>query len=871
MPEPMADGSDPSQPTLRQVPASAGQSSAATAPTLPPDVLLPPAPQHAAALPRYRPLRLHARGGLGVVHVAEDQELHREVALKCMQAENAGSFALRRRFLVEAEVTARLQHPGVVPVYGLVEDGAGNPWYAMRFIEGESLAEAIKQFHACCQGDKGCFNSLEFRHLLQRFISVCNTIAYAHSRGIIHRDLKPANIMLGKYGETLVVDWGLARPVGRTEVERSLGEETTLAPSAGSGEDSATQLGQAVGTPAYMSPEQAAGRWDVIGPPSDIYSLGATLYVLLTNTLPFRETDPGLLMFAVQQGEFQRPRQVNPRVPAALEAICLKAMARKPNERYATALDLAADLDRWLADEPVSARAEPLRAKTRRWVRKHPGSVAGIAAAVFVGLLGLGISSVVLGQKNHELELARQAEAERADGERQAKAAAEQALKSSEEARRQAEAVSGFLVDAFRRPDPANNGSEVKVVDVLENALKHLDEFAGTPAIKGELLNALGQTYRGLGLPAKAVEVYEKARDVRLAALGPDHPDTLTSMNNLGLAYYAMGRQDEAIRLLADSLKRRKAKLGPEHDDTLLALSNLAAVYSEVGRAQEGVPLLEEVLRIRKMKLGLHNQSTMTSMNNLATAYRKVGRRPEAIALLKESLELQQAKLGGDHPNTLATMNNLAATYEDDGRLAEAIALYESALKLKRTKLGHEHPSTLAGANNLARAYQSAGRLPEALPLLEETFKLAKNRLGPDHPSTLGTFRRLVLVCLALGDETRAETLCREVLSLRSPRLRTEDPSVAFANARLGALLLRQKKFAEAEPFLLAAYEWRKAQNVRRANSPTLADSQQDMFKIIDALVELYDAWGQKDKADAWREKLKAAKANQAPAKEEKP
>jgi tRNA A-37 threonylcarbamoyl transferase component Bud32 len=221
---------------------------------------------------RYRILRPHAKGGLGEVFVAEDQELHRAVALKEIQEERAHDAVSRGRFLLEAEITGGLEHPGIVPVYGLGQYSDGRPFYAMRFIKGDNLKEAIRRFHEAEQpgrdpGERG----LALRQLLRRFVDVCNAVAYAHSRGVLHRDLKPGNIMVGKYGETLIVDWGLAKPIGRSDLTRTH-EESTLQPSSGS-DWVETVLGTVIGTPAYMSPEQAAGRLDLLGPASDIYSL----------------------------------------------------------------------------------------------------------------------------------------------------------------------------------------------------------------------------------------------------------------------------------------------------------------------------------------------------------------------------------------------------------------------------------------------------------------------------------------------------------------------------------------------------------------------------------------------------------------------
>ena len=255
---------------------------------------------------RFRVLRPHAQGGLGAVFVALDAELHREVALKQILDQHADDPASRARFVLEAEVTGGLEHPGIVLVYGMGTDSDGRPYYAMRFIRGDSLKDAIAAFHAdaSLEADPGR-RSLELRKLLRRFLDVCNAIEYAHQRGVLHRDLKPGNVMVGKYGETLVVDWGLAKAVGRSDPGAAIGERT-LVPSSSSGV-AETLPGSVVGTPAYMSPEQAAGDLDRLGPRSDVYSLGAMLYCLLTGKPPFHGDDLGAMLKAVQRGEFPSP------------------------------------------------------------------------------------------------------------------------------------------------------------------------------------------------------------------------------------------------------------------------------------------------------------------------------------------------------------------------------------------------------------------------------------------------------------------------------------------------------------------------------------------------------------------------------------
>jgi hypothetical protein len=259
---------------------------------------------------RFRVLRPHAEGGLGAVFVALDEELNREVALKQIQDRFADDPDSRSRFLLEAEITGALEHPGIVPVYGLGHHPDGRPFYAMRFIRGDSLKDAIAAFHAVHPPDRDPgARSLELRNLLRRFTDVCNAVEYAHRRGVLHRDLKPGNVMIGRYGETLVVDWGLAKTL------RSAGagpgpEERPVSPGS-SGGTAATLPGSALGTPGYMSPEQAAGELDQLGPPSDVYSLGATLYCLLTGRPPFTRDDGEdivQLLQAVRRGDFRPPR-----------------------------------------------------------------------------------------------------------------------------------------------------------------------------------------------------------------------------------------------------------------------------------------------------------------------------------------------------------------------------------------------------------------------------------------------------------------------------------------------------------------------------------------------------------------------------------
>ena len=352
---------------------------------------------------RFRILRAHRGGGLGFVSVAEDEELHREVALKQIRQKYADDDKYRSRFRVEAEITGGLEHPSIVPVYGLGQDAAGRPFYAMRFIRGDSLKDAIKDFYESEELERDAGRRrLRFRELLRRFIDMCDAIHYAHSRGVLHRDLKPGNVMLGRYGETLVVDWGLAIPHGRDESTREESEEPTLIPTSVS-ETPAEIKGVPVGTPQYMAPEQATGRIDKMGPQTDVYALGATLYCILTGVAPFTDRDISTTLSKVERGNFPKPRTLSSDISKPLEAICIKAMATKIKDRYATARELAEDIERWLADEPVSAWQEPVHIRVRRWIRNHQRLVTGVAAAAAVTLVAAIVLFVVVNEGRRRL------------------------------------------------------------------------------------------------------------------------------------------------------------------------------------------------------------------------------------------------------------------------------------------------------------------------------------------------------------------------------------------------------------------------------------------------------------------------------------
>ena len=546
--------------------------------------------------PRFRILRFHARGGLGEVFVAEDAELHREVALKQIQDQYSAHPASRSRFILEAEITGGLEHPGIVPVYGLGTDDAGRPFYAMRFIKGDSLREAIERFHRGeAAGRRSGERMLDLQKLLRRFLDVCNAMAYAHSRGVLHRDIKPGNIMVGQYGETLVVDWGLAKVVGVSESS----SELTLRPPSASG-SSETLPGLAIGTPAFMSPEQAGGRLEELGPASDVYSLGATLYCLLTGRPPIEGSNVEEVIRLVQLGQFQSSRQVKQDVPLPLDAICSKAMALDPLRRYATPRALADDIERWLADESVSAYAEPWAGRAARWARRHQTTVVAAGATIAVAAVCLGTATILLAAANErERKLA---ELARGNGD-QARHNFQLAF----------DAVDRFLTQVSE--DRLKNAPGLQPVrrELLSTARdfyrQFLDDRRDDPMVRAEL----GRSCFRLATIEFETEATSKAVDLARQGLAIIEP--LAHANRSSIDYekeLAQGKDAlgnmlallrkpelsepelrESIRLWRDLVSRRP-------DDLSLvkglasAQCDLASLFSEAERTADAQTLLEE-------------------------------------------------------------------------------------------------------------------------------------------------------------------------------------------------------------------------------------------------------------------------------------
>ncbi|MDZ4783308.1 MAG: protein kinase [Planctomycetia bacterium] len=499
-----------------------------------------------ANLEDFELVREIGRGGMGQVFEARQKSLRRSVAIKAMsigktsarhgrlgaKAAERNTQELRGRFLREAEVTGGLQHPGIVPVYAVGAAEDGQPYYAMRLIEGESLHDAIEAFHAAVSPDEDFTRTrgLEFRKLLRRLIDVCNAIDYAHSQQVIHRDIKPRNVMLGRFGETLVVDWGLAKLA--TAKDANTGDTLPLIPL---DQYTGTHHGSAVGTPAFMSPEQAAGELDRLGPASDVYSLGATLYCLLTGQPAFAGKDLLGIFEMIKRGEFPPPRAVRPAVPPALEAICLKAMSLERSSRYRSAIELADDLDRWLADEPLTAYQEPWLERCARWGRRHRTWLRAGVATLTLLAIGGSVAAWLINQSRAKAELRRgQAVARLA----QSREATDAWLTGVSE-----------LIELY--PDMQKGRSAL-----LEKAATYYDDFAeqanDDPALeleRGRTKLRLGDVRRMLDQQPEAEEAYRTARDLL---------DTLT-LDSLELRLERANSRIKLAMTLAETDQRKEA------------------------------------------------------------------------------------------------------------------------------------------------------------------------------------------------------------------------------------------------------------------------------------------------------------------------
>jgi serine/threonine protein kinase len=743
---------------------------------------------------RYTLTHLHAQGGIGQVWLARDLDLGRDVALKELRPERRDHPAARARFLEEARVTGQLEHPGIVPVHELACPADGQPFYTMRMVRGRTLAEAIKDYHRKRQAAEA--GPLDLHSLLRSFVAVCQAVAYAHSRGVLHRDLKPSNVVLGDYGEVMVLDWGLARLLSR-DGHQAKEEATSLLPvSLEGGSRDETVQGQVLGTPAYMAPEQAEGRLDLLGPATDVYALGAVLYEVLTSQAPFAGPNDEVLR-RVAREQPERPRLRVPATPQGLEAVCLKALAKKPGERYALAGELAKEVERWLADEPVGAYRDPALVRAARWARKHRTPVATAAASLLVALAALSVGLAVVGSLNGRLEAAN---LELTDSNAKLEAARAEAEQKGNEAKRErdvAVAVNDFLQrDLLGQADIGNQpflgekqerNPNITVAELLDRAAKAIEgRFKDQPETEGAIRRTIGAAYRAMGKYERAQPHLERAVAVLEKALGPAHPGTLNSKNSLAVLYGEQAKYDKAEPLYLEVLRQQEDKLGAGHPSTLTSKYSLASLYGVQGRYEKAEPLFLEVLRLREKELGADHPDALASKHNLAALYLQQGRYEKAEPLYVEVLSQNEKKLGADHPLTLASKNSLAVLYREQGKYDSAEPLLLEVLRQSEKKLGADHPLTLVSKNSLAVLYREQGKYERAEPLFLEALRLREKKLGADHPLTVASKNSLAVLYWLMGRLDRSIPLFEELLQRNTKVLGADHPDTLLGLANLG-------------------------------------------------------------------------------------
>jgi serine/threonine protein kinase len=866
----------------------------------------PPAEGPGSQIGPYKLLQEIGQGGMGAVFLAEQREpVRRQVALKLIKAELASATSVAR-FEAERQALALMDHPHIAKVLDGGTTSAGRPYFVMELVMGIPITRYCDD------------QQLSIRQRLELFIPVCQALQHAHTKGIIHRDIKPSNVLVAPgdgQPAPKVIDFGIAKATGQRLTERTL--FTEFGSVLGTLEYMSPEQ-------AELNNQDIDTRSDVYSLAVVLYELltgttplthqvlkGTTFLEVLRRIREEEPPTPSRRLSTLQEAlpTISAQRRTEPvklarALRGELDWVVMKALEKDRSRRYESASALARDLERYLADEPVQARPPSLGYWLAKFARRNRGLVLATAAALLalvVGLAGLAWGLV-------RAERARQAEAERAEGERQAKEQAQDAEQQARDSEADTQAFSRFLVEdvlAAARPEGEGGGLGIDVSlkrALDESAKKIAQRFRGRPRAEAVARHDLGVTFRLLGDPARAVEQLQQALVLRRQALGRDHPDTLASLNSLGASYRAAGQLDQAVALHEEALRLATAKFGPAHPDTLHYLNNLAAAYFDAGQRARALPLIEEALRLHKARSGPADPQTLASMNNLAVAYHEAGRLDLAEPLYEEALRLRKARLGPEHPDTLMTLGNLAALYWVRRRLDRSIPLFEEVLAIRKKKQGPEHPDTLFVAFNLgvnytaagrhadavalfdqwlpralatlkpdqpprdygvhagAQAYHSAGRPEKAEPLRRERAARVKQLTGPDSPQYAVALAELSLSLLQQRKWADAEPILRDGLALRE-KIEPEAWTTFHARAQLGSALLGQQKYAAAEPLLRQGYEGLKQ---REARIPP--DAKSCLTPALEGLVQLYDAWGNKDQADQWRQRLEETRAASRPA-----
>ena len=680
----------------------------------------------------YRLLERIGEGGMGEVWLAEQaRPVQRQVALKVIKA-GMDTAQVIARFDAERQALALMDHPAIARVFDGGATPEGRPYFVMEFVRGESIA-AYAIHH-----------KLSLRERIELFMQACEGVQHAHQKGIIHRDLKPSNILVtvrDDHPAPKIIDFGVAKAMTQSLTERTL----------------YTEFGALVGTPEYMSPEQAEMGGLDIDTRTDVYALGVILYELLTSTLPFdpkslrekpldeirrviREVDPPRPSTRVTTSASTRSAgtqsvdatRLGSQLRGDLDWITMKALEKDRTRRYGSVSDLAADLRRHLDDVPVLASPPSATYRVGKFVRRHRSGVA-VAGTLIVLLVAFAVVMAV-----------------------QARRIAQARDRASQEAAT-ATQVSDFLVGLFKVSDPSEaRGATLTAREILAKGAQQLDSLRDQPAVQARLQETIGTVDTGLGLYADAQPLLEDALRTRKRVLGEDNPETLASANALANLYWYQGKFNEAEPLYRDVVKRRKRVLGEDHPDTLRANFDLASLYGMQKRWAEFDRLSGDTLTRQRRVLGNTHHDTLSSLNNLQGSFFARGRYAEAEPIAIEVLDADRRGLGEDHPDTLRDLHNLATIYDALGRYSEAEPLFRKVIDAKRRVLGDEHQLTCASLASLASMYLKQQRYREAESTALAAYQGLLKSVGAEHWRTRRVVQQLSDLYAAAGQPTKA-------------------------------------------------------------------------------------------------------------------
>ena len=715
----------------------------------------------------YHLLQMVGHGGMGEVWLADQkQPVRRRVAIKLIKA-GMDTREVVARFESERQVLALMDHPAIAKVFDAGSTFQGRPYFVMEYVDGVPITDYC---------DK---NQLDIRRRLDLFVAVCEGVQYAHQKAIIHRDLKPSNILVGEVDgkpRPRIIDFGVAKATSH-----ALTEETVY-----------TGFGKVVGTPGYMSPEQADPSAQGIDTRTDVYSLGVVLYELLVGARPIdlsespagREPRIPRPSARMRSGATQsvaaaaRNRGADApslarEVAGDLDAIALKALEWDRSRRYATPSDLAADIGRYLRHEPVAARQASTAYRALKYARRHR---FGVAVASAVALVIISVAAM----QTSELRRIRR-ERDRADR------------------------VTGFMTGMFKVSNPSEaRGNAITAREILDKASHDISSgLTQDPELQAKMMQIMGRVYDDLGLYPEARTLLSQATAIGQRVLGSNHPETLTSQYHLGWVSQQQGRLPEAEKLLRESLNARRRVLGVNHPETLRSMNGLAATLFQMGRRPEAELLQREALDLGRRFLGQDHPGTLASANNLANIlYLEGARLGDAEALQSEALEGRRRVLGPDHPDTLASMQNLSAILLDEGRNAEGEKLLRETLDIQIRILGPKHRQTLSSIEILGTVLDQEGHFVQAEALQRQTLEARRTVLGSDHPETLQSAAKLAAVLGHQGRLIEAQKLLRETLNAQRRVLGSGHPEPVASIYRLGVFALQSRRREEALLYL---------------------------------------------------------------------